>query len=102
MIKLIADCGLPLKISTEWTEDEYTSEDMDDLIHPTQVKGYRVSINDTIYPRGHTNGDGSADWSYRYTPPAGHTAVGRRVAITNALLEAGLKVKGLETKWRMT
>jgi len=100
-INLIADCGLPLKISTEWTETTYQDYDEFDYMTTATVKGWRVRINGKIYPRGDVKSDGSADWSYRYTPGAGETEEGRQEAIRNALLEAGLRVKGYEVKWRM-
>lgn len=100
-MRLIADCGLPLKISTEWTETEYLNYDEFDHMTSTTVKGWRVRINGRIYPRGNVKGDGTADWSYRYTPQAGQTKEGSREAIRNALAEAGLRVKGYEVKWRM-
>jgi hypothetical protein len=101
MVKLIAQCGLPVKIQTEWTETEYQDYDEFDYMRSTTVAGWRVRINGKIYPRGNVNGDGSADWSYRYTPRAGQTEEGRQEAIKNALAEAGLRVKGYEIQWRM-
>ena len=100
-MQLIADCGLPIKISTQWTEDEYQDYDEFDYMKSTTVKGWRVRINGRVYPRNHVNGDGTADWTYRYTPREGRTEAGRRIAIKNALLEAGLTVKGFETEWSM-
>ena len=101
MVKLIADCGLPVKIQTEWNETEYQDYDEIDYMRSTTVAGWRVRINGKIYPRGNVKGDGSADWSYRYTPRAGRTKEGRQEAIRNALAEAGLRVKGYEIQWRM-
>ena len=99
--RAIASNGLPLKIQTEWTENDYWERqhpDTDDLTCET-VKGWLVRINGIKYPRGHTGGDGRPDWSYRYSPKEGQTEAGKKIAITNALLEAGLKVPGFETKW---
>ena len=98
MVKLIADCGLPLKITTQWTEDEYTDQDSDGMVSTSAVKGWRVRINDQVYPRGQYDGE-SIDWSYRYAPREGRTEEGRMVAIKNALLDAGLQVPGFETQW---
>jgi len=101
MVRLMADCGLPLKISTEWTETTYQDYDKFDYMTTATVKGWRVRINGKVYPRGNVNGDGTADWSYRYTPKTGETEEGKQEAIRNALLEAGLGVKGFETQWRL-
>ena len=98
MVKLIADCGLPLKITTQWTEDEYTDQDSEGMISTSAVKGWRVRINGQVYPRGQYDGE-SIDWSYRYAPREGRTEQGRMVAIKNALLDAGLQVPGFETQW---
>jgi len=98
MIKLIADCGLPLKITTQWTEDEYLHPFSDGMVSTSAVKGWRVRINGQVYPRGRYDGE-SIDWSYRYTPREGRTEEGRMVAIKNALLDAGLQVPGFETQW---
>ena len=108
MVRLIADCGLPLKISTEWTETTYQDYDKFDYMTATTVAGWRVRINGKIYPRpveadivGYCSEHSPLDWSYRYTPRAGETEEGRQEAIRNALAEAGLRVKGYEVKWRM-
>ena len=100
-MRVIAECGLPIKISTQWTEDQYQDYDEFDYMKSTTVKGWRVRINGRVYPRNHVNGDGTADWTYRYTPREGRTEAGRRIAIRNALLEAGLTVKEFETEWSM-
>jgi len=102
MVKLIADCGLPVKIQTEWTETEYQDYDEFDYMKSTTVAGWRVRINGRIYPRGVEEYQKSKlDWSYRYCPQAGRTEEGKKEAIRNALLEAGLGVKGFETQWRL-
>ena len=49
-----------------------------------------MRINGKIYPRGHTDGDGNPDWTYRYTAP--NTDEGRQIAIKNALKDARLTV----------
>lgn len=100
-MRVITDCGLPIKISTQWTEDQYQDHDELDYIKSTTVKGWRVRINGRVYPRNHVNGDGTEDWTYRYTPREGRTEEGRRIAIKNALLEAGLTVKEFQTQWSM-
>ena len=101
-MRLIADCGLPLKITTEWTETEYLNYDEFDYLKSVTVAGWRVRINGRIYPRGVEEYQKSKlDWSYRYTPRAGRNEAGRQEAIRNALAEAGLRVKGYEVKWSM-
>jgi hypothetical protein len=90
--KAIATNGLPLKIQTDWTENDYwerkypDSDDMDCVA----VRGWLVRINGKKYPRGHTDGDGHPDWTYRYTAP--NTEEGRKTAIQNALKEARLTI----------
>ena len=71
---------------SDWTEDTYTNQDGDGNIKTVEVKGWRVRINGRVYPRGHTDGDGRPDWTYRYT------AKDRRDAIENALREARLTI----------
>ena len=92
--RAIADNGLPLKIQTEWTENDYWERvhpDSDDL-RCVPVKGWLVRINGRKFPRGHTDGDGEPDWTYRYTPEDGNSKVGRICAIENALRDARLTV----------
>ena len=90
--KAIATNGLPLKIQTDWTENDYwerkypDSDDMDCVA----VRSWLVRINGKKYPRGHTDGDGHPDWTYRYTAP--NTEEGRKTAIQNALKEARLTI----------
>jgi hypothetical protein len=84
--RAIADNGLPLKIVSDWTEDVYTNQDKYGNIKTVEVKGWRVRINGKVYPRGHTDGDGRPDWTYRYSSPD------RRVAIDHALKSAGLTI----------
>ena len=89
--RAIANNGLPLKIKTEWTDNDYwerrypDSDEMDCVA----VRGWRVRINDKIYPRGHYGDDGP-DWTYRYTAP--NTEEGRKISIERALQEARLTV----------
>ena len=81
-----------LKITAEWTEDVYYSrrnEHTDDL-DKVEVNGWLVRINGKKYPRGHTDGDGSPDWTYRWTPEEGHTEDGKRIAIWRAMQSARL------------
>ncbi len=92
MVKLIADCGLPLKITTQWTKDEYTDQDSDGMVSTSAVKGWLVRINGMKYPRGHFDGDDTPDWTYRYTPEEGQTEAGKKIAIDRALGEARLTV----------
>ena len=90
--KLIADNGLPLKITAEWTDNNYYerknkySDDLDCI----NVAGWLIRINGKKYPRGHTDGDGELDWTYRYTPEEGNTEYGKRIAINRALRESRL------------
>ena len=92
MVKLIADCGLPLKITTQWTKDEYTDQDSDGMVSTSAVKGWLVRINGMKYPRGHFDGDDTPDWTYRYTPQEGQTEAGKKIAIDRALGEARLEI----------
>ena len=90
--KLIADNGLPLKITAQWTDNDYHERfapDSDDL-KVVNVAGWLIRINGKKYPRGHTDGDGSPDWTYRYTPEEGNTEEGKQVAIQRALRESRL------------
>ena len=85
--RAIADNGLPLKIQTEWTENDYWERvhpDSDDM-RCVPVAGWLVRINGRKFPRGHTDGDGEPDWTYRYIPKDGNSKVGRLCAIENAL-----------------
>ena len=94
MIRAIADNGLPLKITAQWTENDYWDrqhEDTDDLTCVT-VAGWLVRINGWKYPRGHFDGDDTPDWTYRYTPEEGQTEAGKKIAIDRALSEARLTV----------
>jgi len=91
-MKLIADNGLPLNITAQWTDNDYWErqwEDSDDM-KCVNVAGWLIRINGVKYPRGHTDGDGSPDWTYRYT--AEHNDEGRLIAVERALSEARLKV----------
>ena len=93
-MRAIADNGLPLKITAEWTSNDYWDrqhEDTDDMKCVT-VAGWLVRINGKKHPRGHTDGEGYPDWTYRYTPREGNSEAGKRKAIENALKEAGLTV----------
>ena len=91
--KLIADNGLPLKITAQWTDNDYHERfapDSDDL-KVVNVAGWLIRINGKKYPRGHTDGDGSPDWTYRYT--AGHDEDGKKVAVNRALTEERFDVQ---------
>ena len=84
--RAIATNGLPLKIQTEWTDNDYWERkhpDTDDLTC-INVAGWLVRINGKKYPR--QLGEDGIDWTYRYT------ANDRRDAIDNALREARLTV----------
>jgi len=90
MIRMLSKKGLPLKITTQWTEDSYTNQDEHGKIETVDVHGWLVRINGMKYPRGHTDGDGTPDWTYRYTRH-GRSEEGRRIAIEQALISAGFK-----------
>ena len=91
-MRLIADNGLPLKITAQWTNDDYyeRKNDHTDELDCINVAGWLIRINGKKYPRGHTDGDGSPDWTYRYTPEEGRTEYGKRIAINRALRESRL------------
>ena len=91
--RAIASNGLPLKIQTEWTDNDYWERrhpDTDDM-ECINVAGWLVRINGKKYPRDN-HGDDGIDWTYRYTPGQGQTEAGRRIAIERALGEAGLEI----------
>ena len=80
--RAIASNGLPLKIKTEWTDNDYWErkhQDTDDLTC-INVAGWLVRINGKKYPRGQLCGRWGSDWTYRYTPEAGQTR-GRQEAM---------------------
>ena len=90
--RAIADNGLPLKIQTEWTDNDYWERvhpDSDDM-KCVNVAGWLVRINGKKYPRGNYADDDTLDWTYRYTAPK--TEEGRKIAIERALQEARLTV----------
>ena len=81
-----------LKITAEWTEDVYytrRNEHTDDL-DKVEVKGWLIRINGKKYPRDNVDGDGTPDWTYRWTPEEGHTEAGKRIAIWRAMQSARL------------
>ena len=89
--KLIADNGLPLKITAQWTDNDYYErkyKDSDDL-ECINVAGWLIRINGKKYPRGHTDGDGNLDWTYRYTGGENNNK-GKKWAIEQALRESRL------------
>ena len=86
-MKQFSKKGLPLKITAEWTDDDYW-----DRVHPDSdelrcenIAGWLVRINGLKFPRGHTDGDGEPDWSYRYTRD-GKTEKGKKFAVEQALI----------------
>ena len=90
--RAIADNGLPLKIQTEFTDNDYWDRkypDSDEL-ECVNVAGWLIRINGKKYPRGHYADDDTLDWTYRYTAP--NTEEGRQTAIQRALSEARLTV----------
>ena len=89
--------GLPLKITTQWTDDTYhyrTSKNSDDLQAET-VEGWLVRINGVKFPRPRWNNDVDGDffdYSYRYTPAEGKTEYGKQIAITDALKDYNVEM----------
>jgi hypothetical protein len=92
MMRAIATNGLPLKIQAEWTDTDYWNRrsNYNDDLDVVNVKGWQIRINGKKYPRGHTDGEGYPDWTYRYTAP--NTDEGRQEAIKRALSEARLEI----------
>ena len=90
MIKAFSKHGLPLKITAEYTKDVYHYYNSNEELCSDAVEGWLVRINGMKYPRGHTDGDGTPDWTYRYTRH-GRSEEGRRIAIEQALISAGFK-----------
>jgi hypothetical protein len=91
MMKVLSPKGLPLKIQAEWTSDSYTNQDQYGNIEEVGVDGWLIRINGKKFPRGHTDGDGTPDWTYRFTSE--HTDEGKRIAINRALTEGGFNVE---------
>ena len=91
-LRAIANNGLPLKIQAQWTENDYWERRYPDSDERdcVAVRGWLIRINGKKYPRGHTDGDGNPDWTYRYTAPK--TEEGMQIAIKHALNEARLTV----------
>ena len=91
-IRLIAENGLPLKITAEWTDETYWNRrsNYNDDLDEVRVQGWLVRINGKKYPRDHTDGNGYPDWTYRYTT-YGNTMLGKWTAIDRALTSAHLK-----------
>ena len=91
-----------LKITSQWTEDIYyeRKNKYSDDLYQVVVNGWLIRINGKKYPRGHTDGDGEPDWTYRYTPEEGHTEAGKRVAIWRAMQEARLPMALLKESIR--
>jgi hypothetical protein len=92
-MRAIAGNGLPLKITAQWTDNDYYERrhpDTDDM-DCVNVAGWLIRVNGKKFPRGHTDGDGSPDWTYRYT--AGHDEEGKKVAVNRALIEGRFDVQ---------
>ena len=94
MIKRFSKNGLPLKITTEWTSDEYwhrRDPDTDDL-YSMRVDGWLVRINGVKFPRPELSNDVDGefmDYSIRYTPKEEKTPKGEKIAIKRALMDYG-------------
>jgi hypothetical protein len=87
-MKMFAKNGLPLKVSTQWTEDTYTQNNRYDSLTHTEVAGWLVRINGFKYPRDDFD---EGDYTVRYTPKEGRTPEGRMKAIEQALKDGGYK-----------
>ena len=85
-MRIFAKNGLPLKVSTQWTEDVYTNQDPHGNIYHNDVEGWLVRINGFKYPRDDFD---EGDYTVRYTPKEGRTPEGRQKAIEQALKEGG-------------
>ena len=74
LIKLIAENGLPLKITAEWTDETYWNRrsNYNDDLDEVRVQGWLVKINGKKYPRDHTDGTdiqtGPTDIPHMATP----------------------------------
>ena len=68
-MKYLSKKGLPLKITAHWTDDDYYERrhPESDEMNVVNVAGWLIRINGLKFPRGHTDGDGNPDWTYRYT-----------------------------------
>ncbi len=90
-LRAIANNGLPLKITAEWTDNDYwdRQDPETDQLVCINVAGWLIRINGKKYPRDNYADDG-VDWTYRYTAPK--TEKGRMTAIKRALQEARLTV----------
>ena len=92
LLKIFDKNGMPLKITAEWTNDDYyfrVNKDSDDL-RCENVQGWLVRINGMKFPRPREMNDDTGpytDWSYRFTPAEGDTKLGRLVAVEDALSE---------------
>ena len=90
-MKMISKQGLPLKITAEWTDNDYWERrhpDTDDM-KCINVAGWLIRINGKKFPRGHYADDDTLDWTYRYTPEEGNTKEGKQIAIQRAITEGG-------------
>ena len=89
-LRAIANNGLPLKITAQWTENDYWERRHPDLdeMDCVAVRGWLIRINGKKYPR--QLGEDGIDWTYRFTAP--RTEEGMQTAIKNALQEARLTV----------
>ncbi len=91
-MRATANNVLPLKIQAQWTDDDYYERrhpDSDEM-NVINVAGWLIRINGKKFPRGHTDGDGNPDWTYRYTGGK-NTEEGKKWAINQALISGGFK-----------
>ena len=85
--RAIANEGIPLKIQTQYTDNDYWERehpDTDDL-RCINVAGWLIRINGVKFPRPDVWDDGRLDWTYRYTPK--DTAEGKMIAVEKAVRE---------------
>ena len=87
-MRVFAKNGLPLKVSTQWTEDVYCNQDRYGNLKHTEVKGWLVRINGFKYPRDDFD---EGDYTVRYTPREGKTQEGKMKAVEQALADGGYK-----------
>jgi hypothetical protein len=79
--------GLPLKVTATWTDNDYWERihEGSDEMKCVNVAGWLIRINGLKFPRGHTDGDGTPDWTYRYTGGEQDPDRGEQWAIKEAL-----------------
>ena len=68
-MKMISKQGLPLKITAEWTDNDYWDRILpyEDELTCTNVAGWLIRINGKKFPRGHY---GDEDWEDEWVCPS--------------------------------